>query len=219
MASFDKIVCVGKNYVEHAKELGDAVPEKPVLFLKPPSALKSAVAWGATLEARLPEGRGDVHHECEIVLKLGALDSNGSPAIEAVTLGLDMTLRSLQSTLKKQGHPWEISKVFADSAIIGPWIPAAEFRKYLEEPFELRINGALRQQGRGSQMSFDPDRILAHAREHFPLLPGDLVFTGTPAGVGEVRDGDLAELSWGERAFSVRFAARAADRLPRTRLE
>ena len=114
----DKVICIGKNYLEHAQELGDAVPEKPVIFFKPPSCVVQADVEGQTLEVLLPADRGSVHHECEIVCRIGL---NGQ--IDAVTLGLDMTLRDLQATLKKNGHPWEISKVFSGSALLGPWIP------------------------------------------------------------------------------------------------
>src|SRR5690349_9010442 len=99
----DKIICVGKNYLEHAKELAEAVPEKPVLFMKPPSVLVSASARDEAVSVLLPRGRGNVHHECEIVL---LLDENGQA--KAVTLGLDMTLRDIQAALKNKGHPWEL---------------------------------------------------------------------------------------------------------------
>src|SRR5258708_6102141 len=128
----DKMICVGKNYLEHAKELGDAIPEKPVLFLKPPSASLLVDRAGRKVEAILPQGRGSIHHECEILIRI-----NERGAIDAVSLGLDMTLRDVQADLKKKGHPWELSKVFKNSAIIGPWIPIRDFPDYLEEEFTL----------------------------------------------------------------------------------
>ncbi len=190
----DKLICIGKNYLEHAKELGDAVPEKPVLFLKPPSAMIQASQEGETIETKLPVGRGSVHHECEIVLRLGP-----GGKIDALTLGLDLTLRDLQAALKKSGHPWEVSKVFAGSALLGPWLPV--FDDYLEREFSLTINGALKQKGKGSEMRTPPEACIEHARSCFPVLPGDAVFTGTPAGVGPIQAGDLAELKWGDRVI------------------
>lgn len=204
----DKIVCVGKNYEEHAKELGDAVPEKPVLFLKPPSVLRVVEAWGQTITLRVPENRGELHYECEIVLKLKAggeniPDSKAAGCVESVSLGLDMTLRTLQAQLKKLGHPWTTSKVFPDAAVVGPQIPIKEFANYLEQPFSFSLNGAIRQQGRGVEMILNPAEIISYVSSCFPLCAGDLIFTGTPAGVGEVKAGDVASIKWQEKEFSV----------------
>ncbi len=200
----DKLICVGKNYLEHAKELGDAVPERPVLFLKPPSAALQASQPGEVLKSRLPRERGSIHHETELLIRLRNGGSNLSlqeaeQAIEAVSIGLDMTLRDLQSQLKKAGHPWEVSKVFAGSAILGPWIPVSGFKDYLQVPFTLTLNGSLRQQGCGSQMSLSPAECIAYASECFTLCPGDILFTGTPVGVGPIQPGDLGEIRWGDR--------------------
>jgi len=205
----DKIVCVGKNYPEHAKELGDAVPEKPVLFLKPPSVLREASA-GGILQAWFPAGRGALHPECEIVLRLSAGGENLTEqqslgAIGWVTLGLDMTLREVQADLKKRGHPWEVGKVFRDSAIVGPWIPVRDWPGYGDEEFRLFVGGALRQRGRASEMSLSPQGCVSHASRYFPLQEGDLVFTGTPAGVGPVHGGDEARLEWGRLVYCVRW--------------
>jgi 2-keto-4-pentenoate hydratase/2-oxohepta-3-ene-1,7-dioic acid hydratase in catechol pathway len=187
----DKLICIGKNYLEHAKELGDAVPEKPVLFLKPPSTVIQARGAEDVVRVPLPEGRGATHHECEIVLRL---DAQGR--FDAMTLGLDLTLRDLQATLKKAGHPWEVSKVFCGSAVLGAWMPLAP--DYLTREFSLWINGTLRQKGRGSEMRFSPETCLDYARTCFPLVAGDALFTGTPAGVGPLALGDQAELKWGD---------------------
>ncbi len=200
----DKIICIGKNYLEHAKELGDAVPERPVLFIKPPSAAvqASGVEWsGQRVAISLPQGRGSVHYECEIVLRLNHL---GVP--DAVTLGLDLTLRDLQADLKKKGHPWEVSKVFPGSAIVGPWIPLDQFPGYLNEKFEFLIDGIVRQSGRGSEMRSSPEVFLQYARECFILCEGDLLFTGTPAGVGPLMSGHRGTLRWGSMLeFHVDF--------------
>ncbi len=191
----DKCICIGKNYLEHAKELGDDVPEHPVIFIKPPSvvlqSLQSSLK-GQKLEVVLPQGRGAIHHECEIVLRLNRL---GVP--DAVTLGLDLTLRELQSELKKKGHPWELSKVFNQSAVVGPWIPISIFPDYLDQNFEFLINGVQKQSGRGIDMRYSPDFCLNYVRDCFPVCEGDLLFTGTPAGVGPLTAGQTGILRWG----------------------
>ena len=188
----DKIICLGKNYLDHAKELGEAVPEKPVLFLKPPSSaifIENASEW---TEVVLPRSKGSVHFETEIVVQLGP-----DYQISAMTLGLDLTLRDLQADLKKKGHPWEISKVFLGSAIIGPWIEASRFSSYLEEKFVFVLDGQVKQTGQGSEMRLSPQRCIQYAKEYFPLQAKDAVFTGTPAGVGPVIPGQKSELLWG----------------------
>ena len=203
----DKLVCVGKNYIEHAKELGDAIPDKPVLFLKPPSVLHQ-VHQGGSVELTLPADAGSIHHECEIVLRLNRGGfrlsiAEAESSIGWVSLGLDMTLRDRQSVLKKNGHPWEVSKVFPGSAVTGPWIPASEFPLWAKDAFRLSIDGTLRQQGNAGQMSLSPAECISYASEFFPLCEGDLIFTGTPAGVGPVLSGQTAVLEWGKISYSV----------------
>jgi 2-keto-4-pentenoate hydratase/2-oxohepta-3-ene-1,7-dioic acid hydratase in catechol pathway len=208
----DKIICVGKNYLDHAKELGDAVPEKPVLFMKPASACMVVRQEGQT-SVPLPFNHGAVHHELEIVVRIArdgyfwSIDE-AEASIDAVTLGLDLTLRDLQTTLKKAGHPWEISKAFPNSAVIGPWLDAAKFSNYLETPFSLTLDGKKAQSALGSQMRLSPAECLAYASEHFALKKGDLLFTGTPAGVGPVKSGQVGVLEWGSQLkYSVKFTA------------
>ena len=208
----DKIVCVGKNYLDHAKELGDAVPEKPVLFLKPPSVLRAATRPSEKLALRLPADAGSVHHECELVVRLvrGGFRLSVAEAEKAIgwlTVGLDMTLRDRQALAKKNGHPWETSKVFPDSAVVGPWVEAGKFPRWLETSFTLSIDGEVRQEGKGVQMSMRPAECIAYASEFFPLLEGDLLFTGTPAGVGPVAAGQTGELRWGDIAYAVTWNA------------
>jgi acylpyruvate hydrolase len=134
----DKIICIGKNYLEHAKEMSkygdDYIPEKPVIFFKPPSTLHQASETGSTLKATHPQNHGQVHHECEIVLRVNRDCYKITPKdaihyFDAVTLGLDMTLRDLQGELKKNGQPWERAKSFKDSSLIGPWIYLENFKK------------------------------------------------------------------------------------------
>lgn len=204
----DKIICVGKNYLDHAQELGDAVPEMPVLFFKPPSSLAIAKANGETLKVPFASGRGALHHECEIVVRLGKGGRNLSTdqaekLIESVTIGLDMTLRDLQSELKKKGHPWEMGKVFDGAAIVGPWVPAVDFEKFEEQSFTLKVDGQRRQQGNPADMRLSIAECIAYASEYFTLCEGDLLFSGTPAGVGPVTLGQTAELSWGPIQYSV----------------
>ncbi|MBC7692887.1 MAG: fumarylacetoacetate hydrolase family protein [Methylotenera sp.] len=207
----DKLICVGKNYSEHVQELakliGDSVPEKPVLFLKPPSVLVAASPpsdLSGSLALPFPEDRGAVHPECEIVIRLRSGGYRLSPeqalaSMDAVTLGLDMTLRDVQSKIKKAGGPWEVSKIFPGSAVTGPWISLQEFPEFAETEFTFSVNGSVRQKGKGTQMSLSPAECIAYASEHFPLCAGDLVFTGTPAGVGPVQRHDRAELQWSDR--------------------
>jgi len=196
----DKIICLGKNYAEHAKELGDAFTEKPVLFLKPPSSLLQGSSE-ATVHARLPQERGSVHHECEIVLRV-----NARGKIEAYTLGLDMTLRDQQSALKKAGHPWETSKVFDHSAIVGSWRPFVSASHLDSMHFELKVNQTRRQRGSSSEMILPIDSSIYYVQEYFSLRDGDLIFTGTPVGVGPVVAGDVAELFMGaERLLLVEW--------------
>jgi 2-keto-4-pentenoate hydratase/2-oxohepta-3-ene-1,7-dioic acid hydratase in catechol pathway len=209
----DKIVCVGKNYSEHARELGDAVPEKPVLFLKPPSVLKQCTAWGDTVTAQIPTGRGELHHEIELVLQLGCggyqlTPAEAANAISAVTVGLDMTLRTEQTQLKKNGHPWTIGKVFVDSAIIGPWLSVKELPDYLDTEFSLTVDNTLRQQGHGSEMTMKPVELLCYISHFFPLCAGDIIFTGTPAGVGPVIPQSKLMLKLGSHSYYVHYTAK-----------
>lgn len=198
--SIDKIICVGKNYLEHAKELGDAVPEKPVIFLKPPSVLQQCPQWNETIQVSYPQDRGEVHHEIEIVVQVG-----DNTKINAVTLGLDMTLRTEQAKLKKAGHPWTTGKVFKDAAIIGPWIALEDFSQYLYYEFSLTIDDEIRQQGYGRDMTMKPEELVNYINQYFPICKNDIVFTGTPAGVGAIRVTSLATLQWGKYHFNVQW--------------
>lgn len=207
----DKIVCVGKNYIEHAKELGDKIPENPVIFLKPPSILKQAKNWGETLLLSWPNTKSELHYECEVVVKL---NKNGymmtleeaKSAIGFVSLGLDMTLRTLQAKLKKDGHPWTSSKVFVDSAVVGPWIDIQSFPDYMATEFSLLMNNQLKQKAIPNIMTFKPAELLAYISNFFPLCEGDIIFTGTPAGVGTVHPGDTAMLSWGKYHYFAQWS-------------
>lgn len=208
--SIDKIVCVGKNYLEHAKELGEAMPEKPVLFLKPASVLHQATHWGEQLVLDFPEEDNAVQPECEIVLRIAhdgyrMNNEQAKKAISALSLGLDMTLRSRQSLLKKNGHPWTTAKVFKDAAIIGPWIPYQQFTDYMETAFQLSIDGSLRQCAKASEMMMCPEDLLVYVSQFFPLKAGDVIYTGTPAGVTSISKGSQAELRWRDYSYLVKW--------------
>lgn len=194
----DKIICLGKNYTEHTLEMREAQPEKPVLFLKPPSVLLEPKDKGQVI---LPWSRGEIHFECEIVFKLYKKNIIG------LGLGLDLTLRDLQKKLKENGHPWEISKTFKNSAIVSPIKGLRDFEKdWQNSPFELRINGEVRQTARLNEAILKADEIIHYTDEFFPLCDGDLIFTGTPKGVGPLTPGDLVELHFGPIHHSFRLA-------------
>jgi 2-keto-4-pentenoate hydratase/2-oxohepta-3-ene-1,7-dioic acid hydratase in catechol pathway len=198
---FDKIICVGKNYLDHALELGDAVPEDPIFFFKPPSTLVES----PVIPVVIPKNHGSVHFECEIVYCIQKAKRGLS--FSAVTLGLDLTLRDLQGKLKNQGHPWEMSKAFPRSAIVGKWIPVTEFKDHLKVPFELLVNGELRQKAAGESMRAAPMTLLPIAAEYFDVYDGDLFFTGTPKGVGPISPGDVLTLRWADRIlYDVKFS-------------
>lgn len=185
-----KIVCVGRNYAAHAKELNNPVPEQPLLFIKPASAL-------AVLEApiALPQDKGECHHELEVALLIGSTLSQAKPedclaAIAGYGLALDLTLRELQSELKAKGHPWERAKAFDGACPLSAFVPAASIPNWRELRFELHRNGELQQSGHCSDMLFPIDALLADISQSFTLQPGDIVLTGTPAGVGPLQNGD-----------------------------
>ena len=173
-----RIFCIGRNYALHAAELGNALPAEPVVFMKPATCL---VPVGAPLP--LPRGRGAVHHEAEVVLLVG------NDGLAGVTLGLDLTLREEQDRLKKGALPWELAKAFDHSAPIGAFVPANKV-DLAALGFEFRVGGQLRQSGNTSDMLFPVARILAFLASRWTLLPGDLVYTGTPPGVAPLAAGD-----------------------------
>lgn len=193
----DKIICLGKNYLDHALEMKEKVPEKPVLFIKPPSVLVEPKDKG---QLSLPWSRGEIHYECEIVFKLYKKNIIG------LGLGLDLTLRDLQKKLKENGHPWEIAKSFKNSAIVTPIKGLRDFPKdWQDEPFTLKINGEIRQTAKLNDAVMKADEIIHYINEYFPINDSDLVFTGTPKGVGPLKPGDLIEMSFGPIQHSFRL--------------
>ncbi len=184
----DKIVCLGKNYSDHIKEMKEGAPEMPVIFLKPPSVLKEIKNNTSIV---LPWERGVIHHELEIVFKLYKKNIIG------LGLGLDLTLRETQKKLKEMGHPWEISKVFKNSALVTPIYGLKDFTNWQETPFTLKVNGEIRQTSTMSKALVNPDDIILYIDKFLPLCDGDLIFTGTPAGVGPLKPNDQIEMSFG----------------------
>lgn len=196
-----KILCVGRNYAEHARELGNPQPAEPILFLKPATA---AVDFERPWP--IPTDRGACHVETELALLIGqplcwADAAQTWAAIAGYGIGLDLTLRELQNRLKQAGHPWEVAKAFDGSCPLTPFIPAAELGDPTQLRFTLELNGRLQQRGEVTQMLFSIPQLLQTMSHHFTLLPGDVVLTGTPAGVTALQPGDrlqvtLANAQW-----------------------
>ncbi len=190
-----KVVCIGRNYAEHARELNNPTPDDPVLFIKPSTALCNAKS-----PIQLPKGQGAVHHELEIALlihkPLKQSDENQALAgIKAIGLGLDLTLRDKQSQLKRKGLPWEMAKAFDNSCPLSGFIAREHVGGLSEMSIALTINGDVRQQGSSADMLTSISGLLCYISRHFTLLPGDVVLTGTPAGVGPLHKGDKLKLS------------------------
>ncbi|MBY0378678.1 MAG: fumarylacetoacetate hydrolase family protein [Gammaproteobacteria bacterium] len=207
----DKLICAGKNYLEHAEEMKDGIPEKPVLFLKPPSVLKICSAWQSECELKWPTSAqaGDIHYECELVFLIkqdgySFSAKEARAAISHVTVGLDLTNRMLQKKAKEMRAPWEVGKVFPDAAVIGPWL-SLDNLEMEKLNFEFVLNGDVRQRGRSADMRFNPIELLVYASQYFPICAGDVLFTGTPVGVGPIHRGDVGQLSLQEYAYRVKW--------------
>lgn len=185
-----KIICIARNYSEHAKELNNEIPENPVFFLKPDTALLQK-----DRDFYLPEFSSDVHYEAEIVLKISKAGKYIQPEFahkyfEEITIGIDFTARDIQSKLKAKGHPWEIAKGFDGSAVVGDFYSKNDYN--LEElNFKLDKNKTAVQVGNSKDMIHDFEAIISEASKYFTLKTGDLIFTGTPAGVGKVEENDV----------------------------
>lgn len=189
-----KIICIGRNYVAHAKELNNEVPDEPVFFMKPDSALLRN-----NDPFYLPGWTNDVHHEIELVLKIKRLGKNiekrfAQRYYDEIGLGIDFTARDIQQKLKEKGLPWEKAKAFDQSAVLGStFIDKNEFPDLKNISFRLLKNGNLVQDGNSSLMIFDFDEIISQISRYITLKIGDLIYTGTPAGVGAVGIGDRLE--------------------------
>lgn len=188
-----KIFCIGRNYVAHALELGNDVPDEPVIFLKP----KSALLPGGTA-FYYPEFTNELHYECELVLRVAKngryiAERHAPHYYDAITVGIDFTARDIQQDLKSKGLPWEKAKAWDHSAILGKWKPIAEFAGKKSIEFSLTKDGESVQKGDSSLMIYPFNRIVSEISKYFSINIGDLIFTGTPAGVGEVLPGDVLE--------------------------
>jgi len=198
-----KIICVGRNYVAHANELNNEIPEEPVLFMKPDSALLRN-----NDPFYIPDWSNDVHHEIELIVKINKLGKNIEKKFahryyNEIGLGIDFTARDVQNELKNKGLPWEKSKAFDHSAVISrEFIAVESLPDQNSIQFELIKNGSSVQQGNSSLMIFSIDDIIAHVSKYFTLKIGDLIYTGTPSGVGPVKLGDRLEgFLEGEKMF------------------
>ncbi len=186
-----KIICIGRNYREHAEELGNEIPEKPVIFMKPDTALLKG------RDFYIPEFSQDIHYELEVVLKISRngkyiLKENASQYYHEIGLGIDFTARDLQSELKSKGLPWELAKGFDGSAAVSSFYSKSEFN--LENlSFSLQKNKTVVQSGNTRDMMFSFDEIISFVSRFFTLRAGDLIFTGTPKGVAKIEENDLLE--------------------------
>ena len=185
-----KILAVGRNYSEHAKELNNPVPTEPVVFLKPDTAL---LREGKPFFH--PDFSNDIHYEVELVIKIGKEGKHIAEKfalnyIESIGIGIDFTARDIQEKCKQKGLPWEIAKAFDHSAPIGNFVNIAEFKDLKNISFSLKKNDEIVQSGNSSDMIFSFEQIISYLSKRFTLKKGDLIFTGTPAGVGKINIGD-----------------------------
>lgn len=194
-----KIICIGRNYSEHAKELKNEVPTEPVYFMKPDSAL--------LLRNRpfyIPDFSNEIHHEVELVVKIARLGKNIQEKFahryyDEIGLGVDFTARDIQSECKAKGLPWEKAKGFDSSAVLSEFLPKSELGDVNQIAFLMKKNGEVVQDGNSSDMLFNIDAIIAYVSRFMTLKMGDLIYTGTPAGVGPVAIGDRLEGFIGEK--------------------
>jgi len=199
-----KIICIGRNYVEHAVELKNDVPSEPVWFMKPDTAM---LAKGK--DFFLPDFSKDIHHEVELVLRIckegkHIAEEFASKYYDQVTVGLDFTARDIQEKQKSKGLPWEPAKAFDWSAPVGDFIPVEKVRNQNDISFSLKRNGNIVQEGKSSLMIFSFEKIISYVSRYVTLRKGDFIFTGTPKGVGAINAGDKLEAFLeGEKLLSV----------------
>lgn len=192
-----KVVCIGRNYAEHAKELNNPLPKQPLLFMKPSTSLVDLLQ-----PIHFPAPFGECHFETEIALLIGETLQSGSALepsqvknyVAGVGLALDLTLRDLQNELKEQGQPWEKAKAFDGACPISPFVPIAEINSLTDLSLQLQVDGEVRQQGGVPEMITGFAELLTYLSKFFSLLPGDVVLTGTPKGVGPLVSGSRFEL-------------------------
>ncbi|CAH0308593.1 Ureidoglycolate lyase [Pseudomonas sp. Bi70] len=201
-----KVVCIGRNYAEHAKELNNPVPTEPLLFIKPGSCVV-----GLDGGFSIPDDRGSVHYEAEIAVLIGkplSRTPNEEEVLDAISgfaPALDLTLRDVQSRLKDKGHPWEIAKSFDGACVLAPFVPGDTVADLTAIGIRLTINGEVRQDGSSAEMIFPIVPVIQEMAGHFNLQPGDVILTGTPAGVGPLNKGDELVLDLvGHSSFASR---------------
>lgn len=204
-ANIGKVVCVGRNYAAHAHELGNEVPSSPLLFMKPSSSIVSVHN-----PIILPNATkfGETHYEAELCIQLSAELSAASAqqaeqAIGGITLGLDLTLRDLQSKLKDKGQPWERAKCFDGACVLADWVDPKAFGDFGNVDYQLYINDELKQNGDSALMLFPVYELLAEISHAFSLQAGDVIMTGTPSGVGILQAGDELKLVLGKHEWQV----------------
>ena len=201
-----KIICIGRNYADHIKELANERPEHPVIFIKPDSAVLPK-----DQDFYIPEFSNEIHYEVEVLVKIKKVGKHIDPKFahtyyDEVGLGIDFTARDLQTQLKDKGLPWEKAKGFDGAAVIGKWVSQSKLRDLNNLDFELLVNQKVAQKGNTSQMLWNIDEIIAYVSQFFTLKKGDIIFTGTPAGVGKVSVNDYLSGSLeGEEMFNVKI--------------
>nr|WP_297787042.1 fumarylacetoacetate hydrolase family protein [uncultured Allomuricauda sp.] len=199
-----KLICIGRNYVDHINELSNERPDEPVVFIKPDSAILPKEQ-----DFYIPEFSNDVHYEVEVLVKIKKVGKHVSKEFahkyyDEIGLGIDFTARDLQSKLKSKGLPWEKAKGFDGAAVVGKWLPKEKFNDVDNLNFSLSKNGETVQDGNTALMLWKIDEIIAHVSTYFMLKKGDIIFTGTPAGVGKVSPNDyLVGTLEGEQLFDI----------------
>ncbi|RKR06513.1 2-keto-4-pentenoate hydratase/2-oxohepta-3-ene-1,7-dioic acid hydratase in catechol pathway [Maribacter vaceletii] len=201
-----KIICIGRNYTAHIEELKNERPENPVVFIKPDSAVLPKEQ-----DFYIPEFSNDVHYEVEVLVKIKKVGKHiqekfAHKYYDEIGLGIDFTARDLQSKLKEKGLPWEKAKGFDGAAVIGNWLPVNTFKDINAINFELQKNNEIVQKGNTSLMLWKIDELIAYVSQYFMLKKGDIIFTGTPAGVGKVEPNDyLTGAIEGKELFSLKI--------------
>jgi 2-keto-4-pentenoate hydratase/2-oxohepta-3-ene-1,7-dioic acid hydratase in catechol pathway len=188
-----KIICIGRNYIDHIKELSNQKPKNPVVFLKPDSAV---IAKNQNFI--IPSFSDDIHHEVELVVKINKVgkhidNSFSNKYYDEIGLGIDFTARDIQNNLKEKGHPWEKSKAFDNSCMVGKFVNKNNLEDLSSIKFSLKKNNELVQSGCSSDMLWKIDELISYVSQYFTLKIGDLIFTGTPSGVSRVESGDILE--------------------------